>query len=91
MYLGDKVNRFVAFLRAGYPAAMPSTGYVPLAALLPRRLSNDEIAAISNELTLRGRYTMSSADVGVRITRITDDLPSPDDIERVRCQLEVRG
>jgi hypothetical protein len=91
MYLADKVTRLVAFLRAGYPTGMPSTGYVPLAALLPRQLCDDEITAITSDLTLRGRNPISSADVGVRITRITDDLPSLGDIERVQRRLEVRG
>ena len=54
MYLADRVARFVAFLRAGYPASMPSTGYVPMAALLRRRLPDDEITAITSELMMRG-------------------------------------
>ncbi len=47
----------------------------------------DEITAITSELTM----PISSADVGVHITRITNDLPSQDDIERVQRRLEVRG
>ena len=87
MYLAVTVTRLIAFLRAGYPSGMPPTGYVPLAALLHRRLSDDEITAITSELTM----PISSADVGVHITRITNDLPSQDDIERVQRRLEVRG
>ena len=87
MYLAATVTRLIAFLRAGYPSGMPPTGYVPLAALLHRRLSDDEITAITSELTM----PISSADVGVHITRITNDLPSQDDIERVQRRLEVRG
>jgi hypothetical protein len=56
MFLVDWVARFVAFVRAGYPTGMPATGYVPLAALLRRRLCDDEITAITNELMI--------ADVG---------------------------
>ncbi|MGO8938933.1 MAG: DUF3349 domain-containing protein [Mycobacterium sp.] len=91
MYLADRVARFVAFLRAGYPTGMPSTGYVPLAALLRRRLSEDEITAITSELTMRGRAPVSTAAIGVRITRITDDMPSPDDVERIERRLEAIG
>jgi Protein of unknown function (DUF3349) len=87
MYLAATVTRLIAFLRAGYPSGMPPTGYVPLAALLHRRLSDDEITAITSELTM----PISSADVGVHITRITNDMPSQDDIERVQRRLEVRG
>jgi Protein of unknown function (DUF3349) len=95
MYLADRVARFVAFLRAGYPTGMPSTGYVPLAALSRRRLSDDEIATITSELMLRGRFPTSSpistADVGMHITRITDDPPSPDDVGRIQRRLEAIG
>jgi hypothetical protein len=95
MYLADKVALLVAFLRAGYPAGMPSTGYVPLAALLRRRLSEDEITAITSELTMRVRFpiggAVSTAAIGVHITRITDDMPSPDDVGRIQRRLEAIG
>jgi hypothetical protein len=89
MYLADAVARMVTFLRAGYPTGMPSTGYVPLAALLRRRLSDDEITAITSELMIRERAAISTSDVGVHITRITDDMPSPEDVERIQRRLEA--
>jgi Protein of unknown function (DUF3349) len=93
--LADRVAGFVAFLRAGYPTGMPSTGYVPLVALLRRRLSDDEITAITSELMLRGLFPISgpvsAAAIGVHITRITDDLPSPDDVGRIQRRLEATG
>lgn len=82
------LSRVVAFLRAGYPAAMPDTGYVPLAALLPRRVSDDEIVTITTGLIARRRSPISNADVGVAITRVTDAMPSLEDIARVRRQLQ---
>jgi hypothetical protein len=91
MYLSDTVARFVAFMRAGYPTGMPATGYVPLAALLRRRLSDDEITAITDKLVMCERWPMSAADVGVHITRITDDMPLPDDVERIQRRLEAIG
>jgi hypothetical protein len=91
MFLADWVARFVAFVRAGYPTGMPATGYVPLAALLRRRLCDDEITAITNELMMRRRWPISTADVGVEITRITNEMPSPDDIERVQRRLDAIG
>jgi hypothetical protein len=89
MYLADQVARFVAFVRAGYPTGMPATGYVPLAALSRRRLCDDEITAITSELIMRRRWPISTADVGVEITRITNEVPSPDDIERVQRRLDA--
>ena len=84
-------SRIVAFLRAGYPNAAPATGYVPLLALLPRRVSDDEAAMLTSKLVGRKRRSIDRADVGVEITRITDELPSLDDIERVEHRLDAMG
>jgi hypothetical protein len=64
---------------------------VPLAALLRRRPCDDEITAITNELMMRRRWPTSTADVGVEVTRITNEMPSPDDIERVQRRLDAIG
>jgi Protein of unknown function (DUF3349) len=90
MGLGDRVSSIVAFLRAGYPAGMPAVGYAPLLALLPRRVSDDEIHLIISKLMPR-RRPVNNVDVGVEITRITHEMPSPDDIERVRRRLSATG
>ncbi len=87
------MNRFlssvVAWLRAGYPEGIPATDYFPVLALLSRRLSNDEVAAVARELIDRGDF--DHVDIGVLITRLTDELPAPDDIERVRERLAAKG
>ncbi|OIN80902.1 DUF3349 domain-containing protein [Mycobacterium malmoense] len=87
----DRVWSVVAFLRARYPTGAPAIGYAPLLALLPRRVADDEIAAVISTLLGRKRRPIDSADVGVEITRITDELPSPDDIERVQRRLDATG
>lgn len=87
------MNRFlssvVAWLRAGYPEGIPPTDYFPVLALLSRRLSNDEVAAVARELIDRGDF--DHVDIGVLITRLTDELPAPEDIERVRERLAAKG
>jgi hypothetical protein len=40
--LSRLLARIVAYLRAGYPEGVPANDYVPLLALLRRRLSDDE-------------------------------------------------
>ena len=85
------LSRFVAFVRAGYPTGMPATGYVPLAALLSRRVSDDEIATITSGLIMHRRRPISTADVGVEITRVTNEMPSPEDTERVQRRLDAIG
>lgn len=87
------MNRFltsvVAWLRAGYPEGIPPTDYFPVLALLSRRLSNDDVKVVAHELMQRGDF--DDVDIAVLITQITDDLPSPDDIERVRGRLAAKG
>jgi hypothetical protein len=64
---------------------------MPLLALLRRRLSDDEVAAVATELAARGQLNIDVADIGAAITRITDEPPSPADLERVQRELEAIG
>jgi len=41
------------------------------------------------ELTNRGEF--DAVDIGVLITQITDELPAPEDLERVRNRLAAKG
>ena len=91
MSLGDLVARMVAFVRAGYPQGVPENDYIPLLALLRRRLSDDEVAAVARDLAARGELNIDVADIGAAIMRITDALPSPADLERVQLRLEAIG
>jgi Protein of unknown function (DUF3349) len=81
--------RIVAWITAGYPEGVPGPDRVPLLALLKRRLGDEEVAAVVRELLGRGEF--DEVDIGVLITQITDELPEPDDIERVRQRLAVKG
>jgi len=87
------VNRFlnsvVAWLRAGYPDGIPPTDYFPVLALLSRRLSNDEVKLVARDLMQRGDF--DHVDIGVLITQLTDELPTPPDVERVRERLAAKG
>jgi hypothetical protein len=91
MGLGNRISRIVAFLRAGYPTGAPPFGYAPLLALLPRRVSDDEIRVIVSKFAGPRRRPVDNADVGVEITRITHEMPLPDDIERVQHRLTGIG
>jgi hypothetical protein len=79
----------VSWLRAGYPEGVPPHDYLPVLALLSRRLTSDEVKAVASELMQRG--DVDQVDIGVAITQITDELPSSDDIERVRKRLAAKG
>ena len=83
------LNAIVSWLRAGYPEGVPPHDYMPVLALLSRRLTTDEVTAVASELMQRRDF--DQVDIGVAITQITDELPSSDDIERVRKRLAAKG
>ncbi|CAM3404653.1 hypothetical protein BST27_29290 [Mycobacterium intermedium] len=87
--MNNFLSAIVSWLRAGYPEGVPQTDCFAVLALLARRLSNDEVVEVANELMRRGEF--DQIDIGVAITQITDDLPSPQDIERVRERLDAKG
>jgi hypothetical protein len=89
MTMPKALARAVQFLRAGYPDGMPTGTYVPLLALMRRRLSDDEVVAVADGLM--SAQPIVGTDVGVAITKITDDLPSPEDTERVTRRLAEPG
>lgn len=91
MGLSDRVLNIVAFLRAGYPSGAPGLGYSPLLALLPRRVSDDEITTIARRLLAPHRTSINHVDVGVELTRVTDELPLVDDVKRVQRRLSAIG
>jgi hypothetical protein len=83
------LHRIVNWLRVGYPQGIPPTDYMPLLALLSRRLTNDEVETVAKELMDRGEF--DNVDIGVAITQITDDSPSPDDVQRSGRGSRPRG
>jgi hypothetical protein len=83
------LSSIVSWIRAGYPEGIPPTDSFPMLALLTRRLSNDEVKAVTHELMQRGDF--DKVDIGVLISKLTDDLPSAEDIERVRARLAAKG
>jgi Protein of unknown function (DUF3349) len=83
------LSSIVSWLRAGYPEGIPPTDTFAVLALLTRRLGNDEVKAVAHELMQRGDF--DDIDIAVAVTQITDELPSPEDIERVRARLAAKG
>jgi hypothetical protein len=85
------VARVVAWLRAGYPAGLPERDFVPLLALLRRRLSDEEVREVSARLEAEGGLPASRLDVADAIAGVTSEMPSDADVERVRAHLAERG
>jgi hypothetical protein len=81
--------KIVAWITAGYPEGVPGPDRVPLFALLRPRLTDDEVKIVTKELMERGEF--DEVDIGVLITQMTDGLPAPEDVERVRNRLAAKG
>lgn len=91
MALNDRLRGVMDWLLAGYPSGIPPKDYVPVLALLRRRLTEDEVRQVAEEIaTMRPEGT--STDIAVSISKITDALPSTDDLARVEARLnEAHG
>jgi hypothetical protein len=72
---------------AATPQGVPAHDYVPLLALLRRRLSEDEIVAVASELMSEAGGSVGGTDVRVAITKVTEEMPSQEDTGRVRQRL----
>lgn len=107
------LGRVVDWLREGYPGGIPAQDTIPVLALLRRRLTDAEVAAIAAELRASGLLSVENqaagepaagtgdsnigapnigaAHIGAQITKLTDELPIPEDIQRVSEHLLFRG
>ncbi len=59
-------------------------------ALLRRQLTDDEIAVLADDLVAEFPVPVDPIDIGVLITKVTDDIPHEADVARVREHL-IRG
>ena len=84
------LDSIVGWLRAGYPQGVPEQDYIPLLALLARRLTSEEVEAVAAQLVRQGD-PIDPVDIGTLITKVTNELPRNEDIARVRKQLDTAG
>lgn len=85
------LDRFINWVRAGYPNGVPDQDYIPLMALLRRRLSDDEVEDLGQELVAKGIIPADRIDVGAGILKRTQEVPSPAEMQRVAERLRVGG
>ena len=90
MALSSAVSSVLQFLHAGYPDGIPRQDYLPLLALLRRRLTEDEVDEVAKSL-IEADDTDSRAALYELISAITNDAPRPEDIARVRAHLASGG
>jgi hypothetical protein len=95
MAVNLRLTGVLDWLREGYPTGVPPKDYMPLLALLRRRLNEDEVREVAQEISQQlegptpggGSPNGSSTDIGVSITKIIDALPSKEEIARVETHL----
>lgn len=80
-----RLRGILDWLREGYPTGIPPKDYIPLLALLRRRLTEDEVREIAGEIAALDHP--DAEDIGVHITKLTDALPSAEDVARVEARL----
>lgn len=85
------LNSILEWLRVGYPEGVPDADYVPLLALLTRRLSDDEVQSVMDALISGGQLPADKAGIAVTITKVTNEMPREEDIARVRSRLASGG
>jgi hypothetical protein len=82
----------IDFVRKGYPQGVPQQDYIPLLALLRRRLTDDEVAHIAQDLSLGGADSADpSAAIAQAIWDATHQPPSEGDVQRVAERLREAG
>lgn len=85
------VEKVVNWLRAGYPNGIPDGDFVPLVAVLSRRLTADEIEQLGRDLVAQGLVPADHIDIGTGYVGITDELAPFSELERVIRRLREAG
>nr|WP_296071853.1 DUF3349 domain-containing protein [uncultured Actinoplanes sp.] len=86
--------RAVDWLRAGYPAGVPRQDYVALLGLLRRKLTEEEVRKIAQDLADQSVQTsdpISSQDIEAMITDSVLQEATPEDMVRVAARLAAGG
>lgn len=85
------LRSIVDWLRRGYPEGVPEADYIPLVALLRRRLTDQEVQEIAAEVLNSPDRPIDRTDIQVMITEVTDEMPSEVDLQRVLSRLDPPG
>ena len=88
---GSPLARIVNWLREGYPGGVPEHDYLPLLALLERRLTRSEVKKIAKALRRADVSPAGPSDIAAAISHYTHVEPSENDLRRVRDQLAKKG
>jgi hypothetical protein len=84
------VQKVVDWLRAGYPEGVPEVDYIPLFALLSRRLTSEEVTQVAEELAALGEINGLEA-VRQAVSHVTHQPALDNDVARVESRLAAVG
>lgn len=87
----SRIERIVNWLKGGYPQGIPEADYVPLLAVLRRRLSAEEIDQLADHMVTDGLVPAERVALGAEFLRVTDELPSEGELRRVSQLLAQSG
>jgi hypothetical protein len=90
MTLPPFLTAIIGWLRAGYPEGVPQRDYIPLLALLPSRLTDDDVAAIADRLA-RASDPPSTEAIRAAIGATVQTQPLDSDVARVSARLTAGG
>ncbi|MFZ2502046.1 MAG: DUF3349 domain-containing protein [Nocardioides sp.] len=85
------VGGIVNWLRAGYPEGVPATDFIPLVAILERRLTKREVKAVRKELEMAGLLQPDQGEIGDAIATVINESATQHDIDRVTEHLRKKG
>ena len=91
MPLPPILSSIIGWLRAGYPEGVPDVDYIPLFALLGSQLTNDEVAAIADELASVSNPNSKEAIEHAIAAVTSHHEPNDADVARVRSRLAAGG
>jgi hypothetical protein len=89
--LGRAIGGVITWLRSGYPEGVPDRDYIPLVAILERRLTKREVKAVTKELKANGLLSPNTADIEDAISNLIHETPSQEEIARVTAHLQRKG
>lgn len=85
------LGRIVSWLREGYPGGVPDHDYIPLIALLERRLTRAEVKKVARALRQNDVSPAGPEDIAAAISDVTHADASEADLHRVRERLAKKG
>ncbi|MCL2395536.1 MAG: DUF3349 domain-containing protein [Acidimicrobiaceae bacterium] len=93
MPLPEFLRKIVSWLRAGYPHGVPEVDYIPLFALLARRLSLEEVDQVTSAMIAESLIhdTVSEDTIRRAITAVTEEPALESDVQRIEEHLAAVG